>query len=104
MTFRRRASLDLLGTACLLLLASQARGATPSTLTEQGRLFDGAGAPLDGTVALRFSIYSGPTGGAPLWTEVDQVTLADGYFSLAIGTVAPLPATLWDGSVRYVGV
>ena len=47
------------------LVPSAARAAVPEGLTEQGRLFDGAGAPLDATVSLTFSITRRRPAGRP---------------------------------------
>ncbi|MFO0756540.1 MAG: fibrinogen-like YCDxxxxGGGW domain-containing protein [Byssovorax sp.] len=85
-------------------IAGSAGAAVPLTFTEQGRLFDAAGAPLAGTIGVRFSVYADPAGGAPLWTELQSITLDDGYFSAALGADTPFPPSLWDGSVRYVGI
>jgi hypothetical protein len=97
------------GLAAVALLAAalapaSALAATPGAVTQQGRLFDGAGAPLSGTVTLQFAVYAAATGGAPLWTETDTVALDAGYFSVEIGQGQPFPAGLWDGSTRYVGI
>ena len=93
-----------LAVPAVLFAASVALAAVPSTLTEQGRVFDAAGAPLAGTVPIRFAVYASPTGGAPLWSETQTLTLDEGYFSAQIGTVTAMPPALWDGSTRYVGV
>jgi alpha-tubulin suppressor-like RCC1 family protein len=88
----------------LSLAPATAFAAVPQTLTQQGRLFDAGGAPLSGSVTLTLSLYAAPTGGAPLWTET-QTLLADaGYVSLQAGAVTPIPASAWDGSVRYLGL
>lgn len=100
----KRTWFSLLAAAPLLAFAATAGAAVPAVLTEQGRLFDSAGAPLSTTVTLTFSVYAAPSGGAPLWTEVQTVTLDSGYFSAALGSSTPFPATLWDGSPRWVGI
>jgi hypothetical protein len=76
----------------------------PGTLTHQGRLFDAADKPVAATVTVSFAIYANATGGTALWTETHSVTFDDGYFSVSLGSVTPFPATLLDGSVRYLGV
>jgi hypothetical protein len=90
--------------ALLAALPATASAAVPASLTEQGRLFDGAGAPLTGTVSIQFAVYAAASGGAPLWTETQTVSLDAGYFSATLGGTTPFPAGLWDGSVRYVGI
>jgi hypothetical protein len=76
----------------------------PPRLTEQGRLFNADGTTATGTVMVSVSIYAAGTAGTPLWTEASSVTLSDGYFALQLGATTPFPSTLWDGSVRYVGL
>ncbi|MEO7330538.1 MAG: collagen-like protein, partial [Minicystis sp.] len=88
----------------LLAISAPAAAAVPSTLTEQGRLFDEVGAPLNTTVTITFSIYAGALGGPALWTETQIIALDEGYFSAELGSATPLPATIWDGTVRYVGI
>jgi hypothetical protein len=100
--YRRAASLAL--APALLAVAAVASAGVPASLTQQGRLFDAAGAPLTGTLSLAFAVYATPAGGAPLWTETQAVTLDAGYFSAQLGAVTPLPASLLDGSVRYLGI
>ncbi|MEO7328979.1 MAG: hypothetical protein ABI193_10400, partial [Minicystis sp.] len=87
-----------------LALASTAQADVPATLTEQGRLFDDLGAPLGGTVNVTFTIYAAASGGQALWSETQQIALDEGYFSAALGSATPFPASLWDGSLRYVGI
>jgi hypothetical protein len=76
----------------------------PSTLTHQGRLFDTADKPVAGTITVSFAMYANATGGNALWTEAHSITFDDGYFSVSLGSATPFPATLLDGSVRYLGV
>ena len=84
--------------------APRAWAGVPSTLTEQGRLFDAAGAPLNIATSITFSIYATATGGAPLWTETQTLTLDDGYFSLALGSATPFNQGLFDVSTLYLGM
>src|SRR3954469_23591398 len=84
--------------------SSFAAAAVPLTLTQQGRLFDASGAPLDTTVAIQFTVYDAASGGAGLWTEAQTITLDEGYFSAQLGAATPFPPSLWDGSARFVGV
>lgn len=100
--FPRSAAAMLLTTAALGLPVAMAD--VPPRLTQQGRLFDAGGAPLDASVTIVFSVYAGPTGGAPLWTETQTLALDGGYFSAQLGANTAFPASLWDGSTRYVGM
>lgn len=101
-TLRRLVQAAVASTA--LALGGVAAAAVPSTITHQGRLFDPGGAAINGTVSLHFAIYASASGGAPLWTETHSVTLDEGYYSVAVGSVVPFPAGLFDGSTRYFGL
>ncbi|MFO7622639.1 MAG: hypothetical protein R6W81_15465, partial [Bacteroidales bacterium] len=94
----------VMAAAAFAVLPRAASAQVPELLTQQGRLFDAGGEPVSGTVTLLFAIYSSPTGGTALWSEEQEVSLDEGFFSAQIGDVVPLPAGLFDGSVRYLGV
>jgi hypothetical protein len=87
-----------------LVTSGVAFAAVPQGMTEQGRLFDSTGNPLLGSASVTFTMYDAPVGGAVLWTETQSVPLDVGYFSAQIGSVTPVPVSVWDGSVRYVGI
>src|SRR6185369_4530326 len=88
----------------VLAVGAVAAADVPSNLTEQGRLFDSAGAPLNASVVITFTIYDAPSGGSALWSETQTVMLDEGYFSVPLGVNVPFPSTLWDGSVRFIGI
>ena len=89
----------------LALLSSTASAvAVPSLLTQQGRLSDATGAPISGAKTFTFAIYSSASGGTPLWSEQQSLTLDEGFFSARLGEVTPLPTGTFDGTVRYLGV
>src|SRR5690348_11638689 len=90
--------------APVLSLASVVHAAVPHGLTEQGRVFDQAGSPRNGTVAITFTIYDAASGGHALWSETQTLTLDEGYFSAELGAVVPIPASVWSGAVRHVGI
>jgi hypothetical protein len=96
----------VLALACAgLAYAPTASAAMPSVLTQQGRLLDDAGAPVDADVSFVFAIYAGATGGTALWTETQTVTVDQGYFSARLGDVTALDPDLFDGSkTLYLGV
>jgi Collagen triple helix repeat (20 copies) len=96
-----------LGSAMLVPVSSSAAPApsqVPSFLTQQGRLFDDSGDPVTGTPTFVFTIYSDAAGTNVLWTETQQITLDDGYFSTSLGSVTAIPDTVFDGSTRYLGI
>jgi hypothetical protein len=87
------------------LWSISAFAAVPATLTQQGRILDAtSGDPVSSKVQIVFNVYAKATGGTALWTEQQNITLDDGYFSAQLGSVTPIPDTLFDGTVRYLGV
>ncbi len=87
------------------LAAPQDGGEMPVTMNYQGRLADNAGAPLNTTVGMRFTIYDALTGGNVMWgPEIyDTVTVQDGLFDVALGSQSPLSPALWNGD-RYLEI
>lgn len=106
---RKLGTLARIGIGFAVVAAAGSAAAVPPFLTEQGRLFDSAGDPVAGpTVSIVFSVYAADTGGVALWTETQSVAVDDGYFSAVLGDATnggtALPATLFNGSTRYLGV
>lgn len=96
----RKLSIIVSGIAILLLAAGvagtipnwqpplpSAAGATVAGgITYQGRLTSPGGAPLEGTVAMRFIVYDDEVGGSALWDSGDlNVTVVDGLFTVKLG-------------------
>ena len=81
---------------------------TPRVVRQSGVVRDGAGQPRAGAATLTFGIYAEAEGGAPLWTEVQVVTLdSQGRYAVALGALAPegLPLALFtSGEARWLGV
>lgn len=77
--------------------------AAPARLSYQGRLLQSDGTPAAGVQTLSFSIFAAPTGGAPLWTESQQVALTDGFYAVTLGdaTDGGIPP-IFDGSELYL--
>jgi len=89
--------------------AAPSNAVVPAGLTQQGRILDADGNPLNADVTITFTIYDDPEAAEPanaLWTESQEITMEDGYFSTRLGDDADneFPAGLFDGSVRYIGV
>ena len=77
--------------AAMVAFASSAVQATDIILAHQGRLLDAADVPISGTLTLTFRIFSVPTGGIALWTEVHpSVVVHDGLFTTSLGSVTAL--------------
>lgn len=89
--------------------AAPSNAAVPAGLTQQGRILDAEGEPVNAKVTIVFTIYDDPEASEEsniLWQESQTITLEDGYFSTRLGEDADnrFPADLFDGSVRYLGV
>ncbi len=93
--------------ACGVLLAE-----APPLVNFQGKLTDSGGVPVaDGSHSLRFRVYSAATGdtgdpcaGSCLWEETQNLSTQFGVYSVLLGSVTPLTASVFDGSERYVSV
>lgn len=93
-TFTKRDALVL-----VLLATSRSLASPPERATIQGSLGAAARATVDGNYDFVFELYAGPTGGASAWSEAhDGVPVANGVFSLAIGTKAPMTAGVLDST------
>ncbi len=102
-----------LGACCLLsLLAASPTWAAaappvplgvPWLIQHEGLLLDPQGGPAVGARSIRFSLYLQAQGGAPVWSEVHQVELEDGYYGALLGESTDLQGI--DLSVPlYLGI
>ncbi len=72
------------------LFAPLAASATmPEQITYHGYLTAADGTPVNKTVTLQFSLYDAVSGGVPLWTEQQTVSVAAAQFSVNLAAVAP---------------
>ncbi|HCP45323.1 MAG TPA: hypothetical protein DIU15_04745, partial [Deltaproteobacteria bacterium] len=86
----------------VFVLSSATALATPTRLSQQGRVLDGAGGPLSGSHTLVFTLYDEETGGNVLWTETHQLNLDEGYYSVTLGTLSTLDDLLFDGGAQWL--
>ena len=100
---------------CLSLMQAQQLPKSSSTTANLPRLlrFSGTARELDGTpltkmVGITFSLYSGQTGGSPLWLETQNVLPdSSGHYSVLLGstTAEGLPVDLFiSEQAHWVGV
>lgn len=76
---------------------------TTTTIPYQGRVQDANGAPVNGAATMIFRLYR--TNGDKLWEEQQAVTVADGLFSVLLGSVTPINVNvLTDASPLYLGL
>ena len=85
-----------------LLNSVSALSAVPEKISYQGRLSDVSGNPLDGIHQINFSLYDLETGGLPIWTEQQSVTVENGIFSVRLGAVTPFAGNEFENPVLYL--
>jgi hypothetical protein len=78
-------------------------GQTPR-VSIQGTLKDAKGAAAaDGTYTVTFKLYTTPTLGTPVWSEVASVDVAGGIYSHYLGSITPLNSSDFNNSL-FLGV
>lgn len=90
---------------------AEALTTVPTKMNFQGRLTDSSGNIMpNGTYNMRFRLYTVLTGGSTVWSE-DRlvsggtgVTLTDGLFSVQLGSVTSLAASLFASGALYFEV
>jgi hypothetical protein len=65
-----------------------------STIAYQGYLVDSVGNPVNEPVNITFRLYNVASGGTALWSETQTVTIADGLFSVLLGSQSPISRNL----------
>jgi len=91
--------------AGFLYLSQMAAGAVPQLLNFQGVLRDGSGDPVsDSTYSVTFRIYDAAAAGSILWSEVRSVATTDGLFTVQLGSITPVPDSLFFDTTRYLGI
>lgn len=88
---RRFLSTSLIVAAALVVSAGVVRAQQFPGLRLQGTLSDTSGAPMSGLVTITVLIYSTPTGGTPLFTEMFTLEVSAGTIDLILGIGTGLP-------------
>lgn len=77
----------------------------PQMINYQGKLTTPSGAPLDITTQMVFTIYADSGGTISKWSETQgAVKVEKGVFNVLLGSVNAILDTVFDGSIRYLGV
>jgi hypothetical protein len=93
------------GVLLCLALVTLAQAGVPQLMNYQGRLLTDGGDPVDTTISIVFTIYDDSTGGVPLWTETHPaVYVADGLFTVLLGSNNPLTEGVFADDQRYLGI
>ncbi len=88
----------------LVLSSGICFGQIPRTIPYQGALYAGNSPVSDGSHSVVISLYDALTGGTLLYSETQQVQTVTGIFSLIIGSVTPIPASLTFDSLYYCSI
>ena len=89
----------------MLVLFSYSSAQIPQMINYQGKLTNAQGAPLNTTVQMVFSIYADTITPTPLWSETHSAVVVEkGVFNVLLGSVDSIPYSVFDGSIRYLGV
>lgn len=80
--------------------------ASPPVISYVGRLLDPAtGLPkANGSYTIAFSLYDVANAGAPLWTEIKSVSVANGLFTTLLGDTTPLNLSQFNGQDLFLGI
>jgi hypothetical protein len=88
--------------------ACAASPADPSgpTIPYKGRLAGPTGQPVaDGAYGFHFALFDVPDGGSLIWEETQTgVSVRNGSFETALGSVAPLPPTAFAAKERWLQI
>ena len=96
--------LCLLSAYCLLS-TGYCLSAVPPLINYQGVLTKSPGVPQNGEFTMQFSIHSDSTGGDLLWNETqDSVLVTRGLFSVLLGSVNAIPASIFEEPNRWLEV
>ena len=89
----------------MFFLCSNSSADVPHMINYQGKLTTASGGCLNDTVQMTFSIYPDTLGSPADWTETQtEVVVKDGIFNVLLGSVNPISASVFDGSIKYLGV
>jgi hypothetical protein len=84
---------------------------SPRLLNYQGFLTDTLGNPITNpSVSMTFGIWSSSGGGTQIWYETQPVSVSKGIFSVLLGTIAPIPDSVFTKStdrwleLTYAGI
>lgn len=82
-------SVRLILAVLVLVLPFQIAAQVPGKIAYQGYLTSSTGAPVNGQLQMSFKLYSVATGGAPLWSESQNVNVSNGLYTLLLGSAVP---------------
>lgn len=88
-----------------LFISSLVYSDVPKLVNFQGRLTDATGKFVpDGSYAVTFRLYTDSIGGIPKWSELQSVVLKNGLFNVILGSIIPIPDSIFDYSNTWLGI
>lgn len=97
----RKLRLVLVGAVVCLAADLAMAQSVPGLISYQGRLTDSGGAPVNGTVAMTFSLWDGAT---QVWSESQAVGVDYGIYSVLLGDSVPLPEAVFADPSLFLEV
>lgn len=86
----------------------QLKRSFPAVISYQGTLLNQQGEPIHGQVDIVFRLYAHSTDSAFLWEEnhigQNAVIVTNGLFNLVLGSLSPIPESVWDEGTLYLGI
>ena len=100
----RRVMLLVVAAVIILTSFSAYAAGVPQMINYQGVLLNGDGIPVSGTRSIEFLIYDVESAGTAAWSETQSVTTVDGLFSVLLGSVTPIPASIFMTPEAYLAL
>jgi hypothetical protein len=76
---------------CVAVVALRVHSAVPALLNYQGTLTSVSSGPVNNaSLPMTFRLYTGATGGVPVYSEAQNVNVANGLFNVRIGEGTPI--------------
>ena len=95
--------ISMIMASCLTIEVVHA--AVPQMMNYQGGLTSASGAPVDTTTSMTFTIFSDSGATNALWSETHPVVVVSkGLFQVLLGSVNPVPDSIFSGSLQYLGM
>ncbi len=94
----------MISTIFSLIIIYSLAFAVPMTINYQGKLTDPNGNILNGEYRINFSLFNTDTNGTAFWSEQQTVTVINGIYNVALGTVNPLIASIFNNENLYLEV
>lgn len=90
---------------CAVLIPTALVASVPPLLNYQGTLRDNLGELVpDGNYSVTFRIWDSETSGNAVWQEGRLVAVQDGLFTVLLGSIVPIPDSLFESPDRWIGL